>query len=286
MKKIFLFAAAALMSVSMFADNISCADAKTKIDAGDKNEWTVEGYVTEIIDVVHPSYLTISFWMADAADGGQVFEVYHLSVKGKAAAEIPVVGDKVAVTATLKKYSPKTDVNIYETDKIKGYEIVTKGSGTRYTDEDLKAVVATVAEAETAAKALAENEVSTKFYDITCFAGTTYDWDSSYKNQNFYIVDQAGGKSDLQAYRVSISKAEDAVKKGDKIQIVGQVTHAKTQAGKDAYRLINTKMTMVERAQGIEDVVLTEKAQKVMVDGVVYIVRDGKMYNALGTQVR
>ena len=38
--------------------------------------------------------------------------------------------------------------------------------------------------------------------------------------------------------------------------------------------------------QGIEDVVLTEKAQKVMVDGVVYIVRDGKMYNALGTQVR
>lgn len=38
--------------------------------------------------------------------------------------------------------------------------------------------------------------------------------------------------------------------------------------------------------QGIEEVVLTEKAQKVMVDGVVYIVRDGKMYNALGTQVR
>ena len=39
-------------------------------------------------------------------------------------------------------------------------------------------------------------------------------------------------------------------------------------------------------AEGIEDVVLTEKAQKVVVDGVLYIVRDNKMYNAQGTQVR
>ena len=38
--------------------------------------------------------------------------------------------------------------------------------------------------------------------------------------------------------------------------------------------------------QGIENVVLTEKAQKVVVDGVLYIVRDNKMYNVQGTQVR
>ena len=38
--------------------------------------------------------------------------------------------------------------------------------------------------------------------------------------------------------------------------------------------------------QGIEEVVLTEKAQKVMVDGVLYIIRDNKMYNVQGTQVR
>jgi len=38
--------------------------------------------------------------------------------------------------------------------------------------------------------------------------------------------------------------------------------------------------------EGIENVVLTEKAQKVMVDGVMYIIRDNKMYNAQGTQVR
>lgn len=37
---------------------------------------------------------------------------------------------------------------------------------------------------------------------------------------------------------------------------------------------------------GIENVVLTEKAQKVMVDGVLYIVRDNKLFNVQGTQVR
>ena len=39
-------------------------------------------------------------------------------------------------------------------------------------------------------------------------------------------------------------------------------------------------------AEGIENVVLTEQAQKVIVDGVLYIVRDNKMFNVQGTQVR
>lgn len=39
-------------------------------------------------------------------------------------------------------------------------------------------------------------------------------------------------------------------------------------------------------SQGIENVVLTEKAQKVVVDGAVYVIRDNKMFNVLGNQVR
>ena len=38
--------------------------------------------------------------------------------------------------------------------------------------------------------------------------------------------------------------------------------------------------------EGIENVVLTEKAQKVVVDGVIYIVRDNKLFNLQGAQVR
>jgi len=57
------------------------------------------------------------------------------------------------------------------------------------------------------------------------------------------------------------------------------------------YKVISLDMSdasafMWKAAQGIEEVVLTEKAQKVMVDGVMYIIRDNKMYNVQGTQVR
>ncbi len=38
--------------------------------------------------------------------------------------------------------------------------------------------------------------------------------------------------------------------------------------------------------EGIENVVLTEKAKKVVVDGMVFIVRDGKMFDLTGAQVR
>ena len=41
-----------------------------------------------------------------------------------------------------------------------------------------------------------------------------------------------------------------------------------------------------QSAQGIENITLTEKAHKVVVDGVLYIVRDNKMFNVQGTQVR
>ena len=40
------------------------------------------------------------------------------------------------------------------------------------------------------------------------------------------------------------------------------------------------------KEEGIENVVLTEKAQKVVVDGVIYIIRDNKMFNLQGAQVR
>jgi hypothetical protein len=45
-------------------------------------------------------------------------------------------------------------------------------------------------------------------------------------------------------------------------------------------------LEILEPVQGIENIVLTEKTQKVVVDGVVYIIRDNKLFNVLGTQVK
>ena len=50
--------------------------------------------------------------------------------------------------------------------------------------------------------------------------------------------------------------------------------------------LSNPDMYRWSVPQGIENVVLTEKANKVMVDGILYIVRDNKLFNVQGTQVR
>lgn len=46
------------------------------------------------------------------------------------------------------------------------------------------------------------------------------------------------------------------------------------------------KYRWASQEQGIENVTLTEKAQKVVVDGVIYIIRNNKMFNVQGTQVR
>ena len=59
-----------------------------------------------------------------------------------------------------------------------------------------------------------------------------------------------------------------------------------TEDGVIAIDLADAYFAACAPEQGIENVVLTEKAQKVVVDGVLYIVRDNKMYNAQGTQVR
>ena len=59
-----------------------------------------------------------------------------------------------------------------------------------------------------------------------------------------------------------------------------------TEDGVIAIDLADAYFAACAPEQGIENVVLTEKAQKVVVDGVLYIVRDNKMFNVQGTQVR
>ena len=59
-----------------------------------------------------------------------------------------------------------------------------------------------------------------------------------------------------------------------------------TEDGVIAIDLADAYFAACAPEEGIENVVLTEKAQKVVVDGVLYIVRDNKMFNVQGTQVR
>jgi hypothetical protein len=115
----------------------------------------------------------------------------------------------------------------------------------------------------------------------------TFAYDAKDGKQSAWLSDKKGSKSGvLQGAYLEIT---DAVVVGDYVEIEGTLAKY-LKEGKDGkeneviIEVINGKMAKV--AQGIENAVLTEKAQKVVVDGVVYIIRDNKMYNLMGAQVR
>ena len=89
-------------------DPTNCAEtaeaALTTADDGkeeynDGKEYTIEGFVTGIKTEWSEQYKNISFWMADAADGGEVLQAFRAACE--TAEEAPAVGDKVRVTGKL-----------------------------------------------------------------------------------------------------------------------------------------------------------------------------------------
>ena len=93
------------------ADPTNCAEAReaalsvsgNNVYYKDSTVYTIEGYVTAIQTAYNDTYHNISFWMADAADGGNVIQAYRAACASAEAA--PVVGDKVQVTGALTKYN-------------------------------------------------------------------------------------------------------------------------------------------------------------------------------------
>jgi hypothetical protein len=67
--------------------------------------------------------------------------------------------------------------------------------------------------------------------------------------------------------------------------VVGKLKHT-FKDNNDYYEVAEGSSVSVLSKQAIENIVLTEKVNKVLMDGVIYIVRDGKLYNLQGAQVR
>lgn len=109
----------------------------------------------------------------------------------------------------------------------------------------------------------------------------------STKNENtFYLADEAGAYGEFEAFKCASVDYE--VAEGDLVIVTGKIQHYWGEGSDGDYHSYEiSKGALVHvYGQGIENVVLGEKAQKVMVDGVLYIVRDGKMFNVQGAQVR
>ncbi|MBR6065100.1 MAG: hypothetical protein IKP57_01590 [Paludibacteraceae bacterium] len=106
-------------------------------------------------------------------------------------------------------------------------------------------------------------------------------------SQYFKFRSAGAWDQELEAYD---AENEEWAKIGDNQLVFGQLWQDDTYKGTPC-KLIeldlsgeNYRWSVAE--QGIENVVLTEKAHKVVVDGVIYIVRDNKLFNLQGAQVR
>jgi hypothetical protein len=144
----------------------------------------------------------------------------------------------------------------------------------------------TVAEALTIAQALTPEKTksasTTEKYSVKGFVVGI-----STKNANtFYLADEAGAFGEFEAYKCASVDYE--VAEGDLVIVTGKIQHYWGEGSNGEYHSYEISGGTLKHVygQGIENVVMTEKAQKVIVDGVLYIVRDGKMFNVQGAQVR
>ena len=298
MKKVFLFAIAALMSASMFAS--TCAEVLAAMQAAGEGkvtaEMTVVGYVTEIAEVPNPIYNNMSFWIADEAGAANVIQIYRLSWKDVDPANIPVVGDQVTVKATFTLYKPKSGDAIPETKAIKEWSISKACDCIRWTADDLTITDVTVQGALDVADemlpsgAAGDKKTTAKFYRVKGYmTGNTKDgaWSETYKNQSFYMSDEIGTKMGFQAYRASTATA---IEEGAYVGVTGQITknfYDSNGTLKAGYEIASGKAEVLPEPQAINNVnAEAVKAMKVIENGQLYIIRNGVKYNAAGAIVK
>ena len=245
--------------------------------------YEIVGYISAMAgkDGDFDKYGNQTYWITDsqsstaASNADGAFEVY----RGKASEEV-FVGYKVSVKTAIKNYKQNDGTGLIESETNAPVTILEKSEAP--TPEAIN--VATACEE---ALKLGDNETSTQNYAVVGFvAKVTEEYSDQYKNISFYMTDEQGSTyGDLQIRRAKISAEEGAsLESGDRVLVVGKLTN-------NFYNELNTPQiyqgnASIEWKQAIENIILTEKVNKVIVDGNVYIVRDGKLFNMQGAQVR
>ena len=244
-------------------DTISVAEAleignKLADNAYTDNPYVVIGYVTKAYEP-DSGYTSQNFYMADDPDVRGDFYAYRAKPDSKIFA-----GDYVELFGKIQKY------------------VGSKGTTIELSNGSVKHLEApkldTLTVAEVQALELAEGATTVeRFVVIGYVAAITADFEEDL--QSFNLSDDATATTGDFACLDAII-AEPGANLHDQVKIVGKI---QKMGGK--FRMVSGKAAVLT-PQGIENVVLTEKAQKVLVDGVIYIIRDNKIFNLQGTQVR
>ena len=257
----------------VLADPTNCAEAAEaalSVSANnelynDGKEYSITGYVTSIQTAYNSQFNNISFWMADAADGGNVLEAYRAVCESAEAA--PAVGDKVTVTGKLTKYNSTPEF----------------AAGCTYVIVEKSQIVPQNLGAKTIGEFLAlKNTIDTCVLTgvVTSIVNTTYG--------NLYLAE---GTDTLYIY--GVLTPEGASKQFESLNVAENDTltvlaiynefNGNPQV-KNAIFVEVQKAAVTSIGEGITAV--DAKAVKIVRDGQLFIKKGDVLYNALGAIVR
>ena len=218
----------------------------------------------------------------EMACGDEVFKPYNCTADEGATFG---KGDSVVVIGKLYNYGGVIEISGGRVELI-------QKSGEEETITEVS-----VAEAIAIAMALENGKSTDDRYAVTGYIDSiAIEYSEQYNNISFFMTDDMANPTyDFEAFRVKCT-ADEATKLGlgAKVKVTAALQHYHKDATDElpAIDMAETAagglLEIIEAVpvEGIENIVLTEKAQKVVVDGVVYIIRDNKLFNVLGTQVK
>ncbi len=249
----------------------TCAAAAEAALAGNTSEVTLQGFVTAIQTAWSDEYNNISFWIADTKDGGKVLQAYRAK-RANGEDGIPGVGDKVEVKGQLTKYNSTPELAQGCTFEIlvKDAPAVNLGEKTIAEFLALKNVKDTCVLTGKVANIVMDRDDETKYnsrgnFDLEDETGSVYIY-------GLLTADGQSGKF-----------IEMDIDEGDILTL--KAIYTEYQGNPQAANAIYVSH---EKAQGtgISNTAVEAKAQKIIRDGQIYIVKDGQLFNLVGASVK
>ena len=253
------------------------------------NQYAIRGYISAIDIPFSAQHMNQSFWVTEsdnstaASNADGAFYVYRGKPETGEALE---VGTKVEFVTTIKKYVPQGggDPVIENADQNIEIRVLTEAP------EDTANVVFTSADffgqgQQATEETAGGNVTATK-------DGVTFTCNNAYGDQ-YSVRCYAEGVVTISSETEMIEKLHfEFVSAYGKYYTGGLeneiIVNAQewTNTMVSQARMSKIKVFFKENNEGLENVVLTDKTQKVLIDGMIYIIRDNKLYTIQGIRVR